>query len=155
MKSPPIAESLRAWNVSCSSLAGGILTKKKTRGDELSAIGKQTMAHAYSAMDYYFDHLKKDRRVGTVRRNGIRHEGESYAEKNIAATQEFIRELSYPRISRICFEFRSNSCGLNWKRSGNKPTVLARLYESGVRPNQEAVSVKVVHASLLRTRPWL
>ena len=35
------------------------MTKEKTRGDELSAIGKQTMAHAYSAMDYYFDHLKK------------------------------------------------------------------------------------------------
>ena len=35
------------------------MTKEKTQGDELSAIGKQTMAHAYSAMDYYFDHLKK------------------------------------------------------------------------------------------------
>ena len=35
------------------------MTKKKTRGDELSAIEKQTIAHAYSAMDYYFDHLKK------------------------------------------------------------------------------------------------
>lgn len=35
------------------------MTKEKTRGGELGAIGKQTMAHAYSAMDYYFDHLKK------------------------------------------------------------------------------------------------
>ena len=35
------------------------MTKEKTQGDELSAIGKHAMAHAYSAMDYYFDHLKK------------------------------------------------------------------------------------------------
>jgi hypothetical protein len=36
------------------------VTNEKTRGDdEFSAIGKQTMARAYSAMDYYFDHLKK------------------------------------------------------------------------------------------------
>ena len=33
------------------------MAKEKTQGDELSAIGKQTMARAYSAMDYYFDHL--------------------------------------------------------------------------------------------------
>ena len=35
------------------------MTKEKTQGGELSATGKQTMPHAYSAMDYYFDHLKK------------------------------------------------------------------------------------------------
>jgi hypothetical protein len=35
------------------------MAKEKARGEELSAINKQTMAHAYSAMDYYFDHLKK------------------------------------------------------------------------------------------------
>ena len=36
-----------------------VMAKNKTRGEELGAIGKQTMAHGYSAMDYYFDHLKK------------------------------------------------------------------------------------------------
>jgi hypothetical protein len=35
------------------------MAKEKARGEELSATAKQTMAHAYSAMDYYFDHLKK------------------------------------------------------------------------------------------------
>ena len=35
------------------------MAKETTKGEELSALGKQTMAHAYSAMDYYFDHLKK------------------------------------------------------------------------------------------------
>ena len=53
------------------------MTKEKPQGDEFSAIGKQTMARAYSAMDYYFDHLKEDRRVGTVGRNGVRRESKS------------------------------------------------------------------------------
>jgi hypothetical protein len=35
------------------------MTKEKSHGDEFSAIGKQNKARAYSAMDYYFDHLKK------------------------------------------------------------------------------------------------
>jgi hypothetical protein len=48
------------WTViGCSLPLEKVMTKQKTRGDELGAIGKQTMAHAYSAMDYYFDHLKK------------------------------------------------------------------------------------------------
>ena len=36
------------------------MAKEKSEGNEFSAIGKQTMARAYSAMDYYFDHLKKN-----------------------------------------------------------------------------------------------
>ena len=28
------------------------MAKEKTKGEEFSAIGKQTMAHAYSAMDW-------------------------------------------------------------------------------------------------------
>jgi hypothetical protein len=35
------------------------MTKEKSQGEEFGAIGKQTIARAYSAMDYYFDHLKK------------------------------------------------------------------------------------------------
>ena len=35
------------------------MAKEKSEGDEFSATGRQTTARAYSAMDYYFDHLKK------------------------------------------------------------------------------------------------
>jgi hypothetical protein len=35
------------------------MAKVKARGEELSPMGEQTMPRAYSAMDYYFDHLKK------------------------------------------------------------------------------------------------
>ena len=67
------------------------MTKEKAQGDELSAIGKQTMAHAYSAMDYYCEKVK------------------ACAEQNISATQEFVRDLSYAKdiqdILRIQMEF--------------------------------------------------
>jgi hypothetical protein len=91
--------SKRAW----------AMTKEKTKGEELSAIGKQTMAHAYSAMDYYFDHLKKT--VASAPSGGTEfgEKVKACAEQNISATQEFVRDLSYARdiqdMFRIQMEF--------------------------------------------------
>ncbi len=85
------------------------MTKQKTRGDELGAIGKQTMAHAYSAMDYYFDHLKKTVASAPTGGTEFGDKVKINAEKNIAATQEFVRELSYAKdiqdMLRIQMEF--------------------------------------------------
>src|ERR1700722_12001645 len=86
-----------------------VMTKEKAQGDELSAIGKQTMAHAYSAMDYYFDHLKKS--VASAPSGGTEfgEKVKACAEQNISATQEFVRDLSYAKdiqdILRIQMEF--------------------------------------------------
>jgi hypothetical protein len=85
------------------------MTKEKTQGNELSAIGKQTMARAYSAMDYYFDHLKKT--VASAPSGGTEfgEKVKACAEQNISATQEFVRELSYAKdiqdMLRIQMEF--------------------------------------------------
>jgi Phasin protein len=48
-------------------------------------------------MDYYFDHLKKS--VASVPSGGTEfgEKVKAYAEKNIAATQEFVRDLSYAK----------------------------------------------------------
>src|SRR3984893_7262500 len=85
------------------------MVKERTKGEELSAIGKQTMAHAYSAMDYYFDHLKKT--VASAPSGGTEfgEKVKACAEQNISATQEFVRDLSYAKdiqdILRIQMEF--------------------------------------------------
>jgi len=89
------------------------MTKEETQGGELSATGKQTMPHAYSAMDYYFDHLKKTVASAPSGGSEFGEKVKVYAEKNIAATQEFVRELSYAKEFKICFEFRWNSCARN------------------------------------------
>jgi hypothetical protein len=85
------------------------MAKEKARGEELSATAKQTMAHAYSAMDYYFDHLKKT--VASAPSGGTEfgEKVKACAEKNIAAAQEFVRDLSYAKdiqdMFRIQMEF--------------------------------------------------
>jgi hypothetical protein len=73
------------------------MTKDKTQGDELSAIGKQTMAHAYSAMDYYFDHLKTTVASAPTGGTEFGEKVKACAEQNISATQEFVRDLSYAK----------------------------------------------------------
>ena len=47
------------------------MAKEKPEADEFGAIGKQTMARAYSAMDYYFDHLKKTVASSPTGRNRV------------------------------------------------------------------------------------
>ena len=64
---------------------------------------------AYSAMDYHFDHLKKT--VASAPSGGTEfgEKVKAYAEQNISATQEFVRELSYAKdiqdMLRIQMEF--------------------------------------------------
>jgi hypothetical protein len=80
-----------------AALVMRLMAKEKTKGEELGAIGRRTMAHAYSAMDYYFDHLKKA--VASVPSGGTEfgEKVKAYAEKNVTATQEFVRDLSYAK----------------------------------------------------------
>jgi hypothetical protein len=85
------------------------MAKEKPESSDFSAVGKQTMARAYSAMDYYFDHLKKT--VASAPSGGTEF-GEKVkvcVGQNISATQEFVRELSYAHdiqdMLRIQMEF--------------------------------------------------
>ena len=87
------------------------MTKQKARDGELSAIGKQTLSHAhpYSAMDYYFDHLRKTVASAPTGGTEFGEKVKVVAEKNITATQEFVRDLSYAKdiqdMFRIQMEF--------------------------------------------------
>jgi hypothetical protein len=85
------------------------MTKEKSQGDDFSAMGKQTMARAYSAMDYYFDHLKKTIASAPTGGTEFGEKVKACAEQNISATQEFVRDLSYAKdiqdVLRIQMEF--------------------------------------------------
>src|ERR1700732_68015 len=85
------------------------MAKEKPEADKFSAIGKQTMARSYSAMDYYFDHLKKTIASAPSGGTEFGEKVKACAEQNISATQEFVRDLSYAKdiqdMLRIQMEF--------------------------------------------------
>jgi hypothetical protein len=73
------------------------IAKEKSEGDEFSAIGRQTMARAYSAMGYYFDHLKETIASAPSGGTEFGEKVKASAEQNISATQEYVRELTYAK----------------------------------------------------------
>jgi hypothetical protein len=119
-----------------------VIAKEKARGEELSAIGKQTMAHAYSAMDYYSDHLKKT--VASAPSGGTEfgEKVKACAEQNIAATQEFVGDLSYAKDNQDV----SNSDGIYANANGGVRETSQQswrgLYQNGVKSNELAASLK-------------
>jgi hypothetical protein len=104
------------------------MTIEKTKGEELSAIGKQTMAHAYSAMDYYFDHLKKT--VASAPSGGTEfgEKVKACAEQNVSATQEFVRDLSYARDIRDMFRIQMEFIRTQLEAFGEQANNLREAY---------------------------
>ena len=103
------------------------MAKEKSEGDEFSAIGKQTMARAYSAMDYYFDHLKKT--VASAPSGGTEfgEKVKACAEQNISATQEFVRELSYAKDIQDMLRIQMEFIARKWKLLASRLRTWARL----------------------------
>jgi hypothetical protein len=104
------------------------MTNEKKRGDELSAIGKQTMAHAYSAMDYYFDHLKKT--VASAPSGGTEfgEKVKACAEQNISATQEFVRDLSCAKDIQDMLRIQMEFMRLQLEAFGEQAKALGEAY---------------------------
>jgi hypothetical protein len=73
------------------------MAKVKARGEELSAMGEQTVVRAYSAMDYNFDHLKEAIASAPSGGTEFGEKVKASAEQNISATQEYVRELTYAK----------------------------------------------------------
>jgi hypothetical protein len=105
-----------------------VMTNEKTQGDELGAIGKQTMAHAYSAMDYYFDHLRKTVASAPSGGPNSARKVKAYAEKNIAATQEFVRDLSYARDIQDMFRIQMEFMRAQLEAFGEQASSLGEAY---------------------------
>ena len=85
------------------------MAKEKSTPALLGTAGKPAASRPWSAMDYYFDHLKES---GAAAPSGGTEFGEKIkacAEQNISATQEYVRNLTYAKdiqdIVRIQMEF--------------------------------------------------
>jgi hypothetical protein len=85
------------------------MAKDQKPAEELSGFAKQTMEQAKSAVDTYFDYLRKA--ISSTPSGGTEF-GEklkSYAEANLATTHEFVRQLSqvkdFNEMVRIQAEF--------------------------------------------------
>ena len=133
VSSEPSLEKLTcARTMSASSLLDKVMAKEKTRGEELSALGKQTMAHAYSAMDYYFDHLKKT--VASAPSGGTEfgEKVKACAEQNITATQEFVRDLSYAKDIQDMFRIQMGFMRTQMEAFGEQANSLGEAYIKAV-----------------------
>ena len=104
------------------------MTKEKSQGNEFSAVGKQIMARAYSAMDYYFDHLKE---AITSAPSGGTEFGEKVkasAEQNISATQEYVRELTYAKDIQDMLRIQTASVRSQLEAFGEQAKDLGETY---------------------------
>jgi hypothetical protein len=85
------------------------VVKEKAPKEQFEAIGKQAVPRAWSAMDYYFDHLKDNIAAAPSGGTEFGDKVKACAEQNISATQEYVRELTYAKdiqdIVRIQMEF--------------------------------------------------
>ncbi len=85
------------------------MAKDRKPAEGLSGFAEQTMAQARTAVDTYFDYLKSA--ISSTPSGGTEF-GEklkSYAEGNLATTQEFVKQLSqvkdFPDMVRLQAEF--------------------------------------------------
>jgi hypothetical protein len=130
-----------------------VMTKERTRGDELSVIRRANRSAGVLGDGLLFRSSEKDRRVGTNGRNRIRRESKSlrgaehFRHPRIRARPELGQ--GYPRYVTNSDGIHALSIGSVWQ-AGQRPK--QGLYRGGVRSNEEAVAVKVMHDSLLSTR---
>jgi hypothetical protein len=104
------------------------MTKEKMQDDELRPFSKQFMPHPYSAMDYYFDHLKKTVASAPTGGTEFGEKVKGYAAKNIAATQEFVRDLSYAKDIQDMFRIQMEFIQAQMNAFGEQAKSLGEAY---------------------------
>ena len=73
------------------------MAKEQTPVDQRSGIAEQAMEQARRAADIYFDYVKQAISATPSGGNEFAESLKEYAEKNITATQEFLKQLSQAR----------------------------------------------------------
>ena len=83
-------------------------------------------------MDYYFDHLKKT--VASVPSGGTEfgEKVKAYAEKNVAATQEFVRDLSYAKDIQDMVQIQMEFMRAQLEAFGEQANSLSEAYIKAV-----------------------
>jgi len=83
-------------------------------------MGKQAMEQAHQAVDTYFETLKKTVSSSPSGGTEFGEKMKSYAEKNIAATHEFVKQLGQAKdfqdILRIQAEFTQTQLSAFWEQ---------------------------------------
>jgi hypothetical protein len=88
---------------------GNTMAKDRKPAEEWSGPAEQTMVQARTAVDTYFDYLKKA--ISSTPSGGteLGEKLKSYAEKNVSTTHEFVKQLSqakdFQEMARIQTEF--------------------------------------------------
>ena len=104
------------------------MAKEKSEGDKFSAIGKQTITRPYSAMDYYFDHLKKSIASAPSGGTEFGEKLKACAEQNIAAPQEFVRDLSSAKDIQDMLRIQMESMRSQLEAFGEQAKDLSEAY---------------------------
>jgi hypothetical protein len=96
--------------------------------EALNADAKHPMAAAYWAMDYYFDNLRK---IVSSAPSGGTNFGEKlkgYAEENIAATHEFIKQLTQARDFEAVLRIQKEFVRSQFEAFGEQAKTLGETY---------------------------
>jgi hypothetical protein len=99
-------------------------------------------------MDYYFDHLKKT--VASAPSGGTEfgEKVKAYAEQNISATQEYVRELTYERTSIARFNSRVGASRSPRETARAETEVLQRAALPASAPNILRARICIVPAPI-------
>lgn len=95
---------------------------------EMSEAAKQAMAQVYGVVDNYFDNLKKT--ISSTPSGGTEF-GEklkSYAEKNAAATHDFIKKLSQAKDLQDMFRIQTEFLQAQVNAFGEQTASLAESF---------------------------
>jgi hypothetical protein len=101
---------------------------KGTDPFEMSEAAKQAMSQVYGAMDGYFDNLKKTIASAPSGGTEFGEKLKSYAERNTAATHDFMKKLSQAKDLQDMFRIQAEFLQAQVQAFGEQTTGLAESF---------------------------
>ncbi len=101
---------------------------KGTDAFEMSEAAKQAMTQVYGAVDNYFDNLKKTIASAPSGGTEFGEKLKSYAERNMAATHDFIKNLSQAKDLQDIFRIQAEFLQIQVSAFGEQTAGLAESF---------------------------